>query len=100
MPCTCRECLELAARGANVELLRCVAQDPLSPPGQGGNMGSGEIIAQAANLGQQCPIQRVQIVPFGLDEVSASELEDPDNRAYIWELSHGRHFTHDHEHCS
>lgn len=96
MPCTCRECLELAARGADVELLRCVALDPISDgpstPGQPEKIDPGRTSSEV------CPIQRLQIVPFGLDELSAAELEDPDQRAYIWELDHARHAFDDHQH--
>jgi len=86
--------MELAARGADVELLRCVLQDPLSPPGQGGlDIPQFPPHTRSSN---ECGIQRLQIVPFGLDDVSASELEDPDQRAYIWELDHAGHTSWDH----
>lgn len=88
MACTCRECLELAARGASAELMRCVAQDPISGVGS----GNGDLppllneISRQARISSDCEIRRLQIVPFGLDEQSSLELEDPDERAYIWEL--------------
>ncbi len=94
MPCTCRECLELAARGANVELLQCALQDPL--PSDGPVHSGPHETPVETNLPPTCGIQRVQIVPFGLDEVSMTELEDPNNRPYIWELDHGGHRSHDH----
>jgi len=89
MACTCRECLELAARGADVELIKCVAQDPLLQDGGGLLPQTPELAPQQPTSAQCCPpqgIQQTQIVPFGLDAVSASELEDPDLRSYIWEL--------------
>ncbi len=94
--CTCTECLELAAKGANVELLRCSALDVGSPPpSPQPEMPLDPILPAGGAI--PCPIQRLQIVPFGLDELSASELEDPDLRAYIWELDdHARHTAHDH----
>ncbi len=94
MPCTCRECLELAARGANVELLRCAAQDVL--PSNGPEPSLPPVMPVETNLGPTCPIQRVQIVPFGVDSASAELLEDPDERAYIWELDDGGHTTRHH----
>lgn len=94
MPCTCRECLELAARGANVELLQCALQDPL-PGGTPVHSGPRETPVQT-NLTQTCPIQRVQIVPFGLDEISMTELEDPNNRPYLWELTDAGHPSRNH----
>jgi len=89
MPCTCRECLELAARGANVELLRCAAQDVLPPTELGPSTGGP--LPVETNVSSPCGIQRIQIVPFGLDEVSMSEFEDPNNRPYLWELNDGGH---------
>ncbi len=94
MPCTCRECLELAARGANVELLQCALQDPLPSDGLV-HSGPHETPVET-NLGPTCPIQRVQIVPFGVDSASAELLEDPDERAYIWELENGGHTSRHH----
>lgn len=89
MPCTCRECLELAARGANVELLQCALQDPL--PSNGPGAVSVPVIPSETNLVPSCPITRVQIVPFGLDEISMSEFEDPNTRPYLWELTDAGH---------
>lgn len=103
MPCTCRECLELAARGADVELLKCALQDPVPFPGLASSsptqgLDIPEFPPHTRTSRDECGIQRLQIVPFGLDEVSASELEDPDQRAYIWELDDGRHTLRHHEH--
>lgn len=91
MTCTCRECLELAARGADVELLRCVAQDPLSPNGSAGTStpGEAEKVPQIATSCCHNGILRIQTVPFGMDALSASQSDDPDERAYLWELCNG-----------
>jgi len=89
MPCTCRQCLELAARGANVELLQCALQDPV--PSDGSTPSGPPQSPVQPILNATCGIQRVQIVPFGLDEVSMSEFEDPNSRPYLWELTDGGH---------
>ncbi len=95
MACTCRHCLELAAQGAELELLKCVAQDAF-PPVPSAPPSEPPPTPLEPTLVQPCPIQRLQIVPFGVDAASAELLEDPDERAYIWELDHGGHPSRNH----
>ncbi len=82
MRCSCSHCLELAARGANVELLKCAALD----------VGLDDSPIHTANLElvprETSPSHQLQL--SGSVELTSrrdrADLEDPNDRPYLWEL--------------
>ena len=82
MRCSCSHCLELAARGANVELLRCAALDvgldesPIHDAGPALSIPSSNFSNELRLSGS------VELT----SRKDRADVEDPNDRPYLWEL--------------